>query len=479
MSTQKIPKLQLTETETVGVDNVLSNLHNTLFNNSNATDIDTETNPYNMSGGYFWNRTSKNDVKALEAARSNQQDVINFFINNDLIDNYTCKDNEGCTILHYLSRNNANPQVVNNILSRNDVSSFINLKDNQGNTPVVTAVKYDNHEFAQKLVNFGADLNIKNNEGFHVEATDSATYQEGGNRTTHNGLRNMLNKFKKLNNTLSATETSGMPDTLSAIQQNEFHGGNRNSGSNEIKLNITTTENFVKPEPLYHSGGTETHRSVVQDTYTIQNTEQFIDQLVNNYVNKVNHTGGANRVLLGQRRLNTYSNYANAKPQKKRMFNEQVDEIHQRVMKKLMKLLKTKDEDKVKAYKSLIYNKVKTDKPELKNMDRALEMEKLTTSKMVEELTKKRKKDIDAIVKSIKKRREEHAKKHSTESSHSSVTSSYMPSESGLNFSQTSAFSPDMTRQVSVTSSVMPSETALSATSYSVLSDNLSVTSPM
>ena len=66
-----------------------------------------------------------------------------------------------------------------------------------------------------------------------------------------------------------------------------------------------------------------------------------------------------------------------------------------------MKLLKTKDEDKVKAYKSLIYNKVKTDKPELKNMDRALEMEKLTTSKMVEELTKKRKKDIDAIVKSI------------------------------------------------------------------------------
>jgi len=110
-------------------------------------------------------------------------------------------------------------------------------------------------------------------------------------------------------------------------------------------------------------------------------------------------------------------------------------------------------------------------------------MKKLKNSKMVEELTKKRKKDIDAIVKSIKKRREERAERHSkknlTESSHSSVTSSYMPSESGLNFSQTSAFSSAMNRQVSVTSSVMPSETALSATSYSILSDNLSATSPM
>jgi hypothetical protein len=76
-------------------------------------------------------------------------------------------------------------------------------------------------------------------------------------------------------------------------------------------------------------------------------------------------------------------------------------EIHQRVVQKIMEIMSI-DEIKAKAYKSLIYYKVKEEHPELNSYDRAVEMEKMATKdtldtldiservKIIEEKTKQR-----------------------------------------------------------------------------------------
>jgi hypothetical protein len=60
-------------------------------------------------------------------------------------------------------------------------------------------------------------------------------------------------------------------------------------------------------------------------------------------------------------------------------------EIHQRVLQKIMELMSV-DDFKAKAYKSLIYDKIKKEHPELNNYDRAVEMEKLTTKEFLDTL---------------------------------------------------------------------------------------------
>lgn len=60
-------------------------------------------------------------------------------------------------------------------------------------------------------------------------------------------------------------------------------------------------------------------------------------------------------------------------------------EIHQRVIQKIIELMNV-DDFKAKAYKSLIYDKIKKEHPELNNYDRAVEMEKLTTKEFLDTL---------------------------------------------------------------------------------------------
>lgn len=76
--------------------------------------------------------------------------------------------------------------------------------------------------------------------------------------------------------------------------------------------------------------------------------------------------------------LNFNYDYSKESSKIKRNLERQVDDIHQRVIEKIQKMLKV-DEETAKIYKAYLYNKVKKEQPELTSYDRATEMEKMTT----------------------------------------------------------------------------------------------------
>lgn len=157
----------------------------------NFTDVNTDTennlNDYSLSpkqrdwrndnqtGGFFWSSSSansKNDIAALEIARMKNFDILEkIFIDKDLMNNYEAKDENGNTILHYLIMDsNHNFNFIKKILDKATADKIINIQNNEGDTPLILSVKSGDHELSGYLVKKGADKNIKNKQGFHVDS---------------------------------------------------------------------------------------------------------------------------------------------------------------------------------------------------------------------------------------------------------------------------------------------------------------------
>lgn len=93
-----------------------------------------------------------------------------------------------------------------------------------------------------------------------------------------------------------------------------------------------------------------------------------------------------------------------------RLIQNQADVIHKRTVEKIRELLGV-DEDTAKIYKAALYNKVKSEHPELNNFDRAVEMEKLATTANLDKINLKEWKE------KINKAREEKQSKKPNDSS--------------------------------------------------------------
>ena len=100
-----------------------------------------------------------------------------------------------------------------------------------------------------------------------------------------------------------------------------------------------------------------------------------------------------------------------------RAIKKQSTEIHERVIAKIMEILKV-DEITARAYKGALYAKVKDEHPELSNFDRAVEMEKLATDKVLNKLNNKK---VDEIKNHIK---DKNVKNSSNDSSNDSSNNS-------------------------------------------------------
>jgi hypothetical protein len=144
-----------------------------------------------------------------------------------------------------------------------------------------------------------------------------------------------------------------------------------------------------------------------------------------------------------------------------RLLGRQTDEIRQRVLEKINTLLKkmTKkavDEVMAMTYRAMLWNMVKEKFPDMKsNLDKHIEMEKLTTADTIKEITKKHKNKIDEISKHIKEKMEKRKNKvpkiaRMTEDSESPVVMSESPEMENL--SSTSDMSRINVNQFSPTS---------------------------
>ena len=92
-----------------------------------------------------------------------------------------------------------------------------------------------------------------------------------------------------------------------------------------------------------------------------------------------------------------------------RMIENQAEQTHKRVVERIKELLNV-DEITARAYKAWLYSKVKAEKPELNNYDRAVEMEKMTTREILKTAEKAK---IDEIIGHITQKTKEREAKMS------------------------------------------------------------------
>ena len=379
------------------------------FNNTHDS-IGTESNsPQSVqNGGFFWSSNkSNNDSKCLIAARTKDYSVVDFMLNHEMISNLCTQDSNGNTLLHYLVKDsNTNSKAVsilNNVLGRKDLNNYINIQNNSGNTPLIDAVVSGNMKLCNNLIALGADKNIRNEEGLHVSAeqTDAAVQSGGISDNNYSPTsdfsvteeqKDFNSLFVKDSAAFTASE-SNMPDKLTITESN-------------VQSDVRNSDTFIR----------NLDNKLDSNNAPERNTEQFLNFLEQKYITG-NQEGGVytRHVKLGNRNLRYYGNEHSyegsaSDAELSRMIKNQASEIHDRVIKKIMELLKV-DEETAGHYKAGLYQMVK-DKPEqLSNLDRAIEMEKLTNKKVLDTI------DIDRISRERKEKREQREKEKGSDKS--------------------------------------------------------------
>lgn len=366
----------------------MNNLHYVDLSTSNDYDLDnnredlitttensfeSENDTMAQEGGFFWSKSgsSNNDKNFLLAARTKDYGVVDFMVNHDMVSNIGSRDENGSNVLHYLARDySSNPkakEVVSRLMSRSDLSSFINTKDNNGDTPLISAVKAGNMDFAEALIGAGADKTIKNKDGLYVASEYAEDSEQRATQQLTESVNSMVNMFVNMNDDLD-TESPNMPDHLSL------------------------TETVRQPA----AANDYANHGDLSSSISIKDTDAFLTTLENKYI-KNGMVGGVRKS--GTRALRYYNFDASYEgsandSELSRMIENQASELHKKVVQKIMDLMGV-DEVAAKTYKALLYSKVKDEHPELNNLDRAIEMENMATVKNLESLDKKKFKEIE------------------------------------------------------------------------------------
>jgi len=111
------------------------------------------------------NRYNSSPLHYVCRVKSDQTTIIQFLINQGA--NMNSKNNQGATPLHSAVRNNSSYSVINLLEADAEVDSL----DNYGNSPLhmikslVQANSRVNLDIIKDLVNYGADVNLKNDNG--------------------------------------------------------------------------------------------------------------------------------------------------------------------------------------------------------------------------------------------------------------------------------------------------------------------------
>jgi ankyrin repeat protein len=87
---------------------------------------------------------------------------------------------KGNNIVHELVDNYNKNEIIKeleNLMEKEELIKIINQKNFKGLTPLHCAIKNNNQECAQQLINYGANINIPTNDGYIIKWF----HQKGGN----------------------------------------------------------------------------------------------------------------------------------------------------------------------------------------------------------------------------------------------------------------------------------------------------------
>ena len=467
---------------------------------SNMTDNQhnySATSPFvnentNQAGGTWWpfgSSDSKYRTLFDKALNQKRTDVALF-----ILQNMSCirGEKDGKTILHEIVyKYNNLPDaflLIDSILVNPNVKDIIDVPESgTGNTALHIAVRNGNHVLAKKLISAGANKNCKNKNNEMVVSESESEVRPVANLSATSPFSQMRNSAQysatsQTNNIVGGSESDEVVKNLTNI----FLNINRNKRTSDTDMSYMPSTLGLSQNSESTLVNTQTFTGGSSDDFGgLLNTEQFVDQLLAKYNESGNNntltggnnntlTGGNRKTLIGTRKMTTLSEYSlssklnssdddddddssssssDSDTELSRLIKRQSDEIHERTIKKIMDLLKV-DEKTARNYKAALYKRVKDEHPELNNLDRAVEMEKLATKS---ELTKV---DIKKVTKEI----EEHIAKKKSESESQSESSE--PKMKKTTKKTTKRTTKRTTKALSNTSAAsVPSDSSLSLTS--------------
>ena len=325
-------------------------------------------------------------------------------------------DEFGNTILHFIIFNLEDMgglPFLQSFLANPNVKKIINtISKKDGFTPAIAACSLRQYKVVDLLADAGADLKIPSRDGTKImTATETEVKQETELPKATSKEEGLVSNFlSRIWHPMSYSNKSDIiPDMTSIDMSTSVPVVPEKQVSKNLprevqprigQLNELSTEAFVK--------------GVINGTLAASASPE---------VPKMS-TGGSHSVVVGQRFLNKAPEYSSIsggssdrkKKKKKRVTKKKskrslkrsterksesrgsfelgriTDDIHERTIETIKSLMGV-DEETAKAYKSILYYKVKEEHPEMSGYERAVEMEKLATKAVLKEI------DIDAAKK--------------------------------------------------------------------------------
>jgi hypothetical protein len=395
--------------------------------------------------GGFWFFPNNTESIAIKACREREFGALSFIIRNDIVTDFCQVDETNkCTVLHYVCKFcNSIPHVdivINKILSSSNVSTFINLQDETGNTPLHIALENDNHELCNILIQAGANPQIKNHKGKYILTDDEPViYKSSVGRINNNtDVDESVNIIKHIDIVKHInSHSSNSPSVFAKKNESRQHNNNNNDNDDDdfVKLLLALADK-KQPEYTQYSTDMPTYLPETSMTATpLLDTEAFINEIIKNGpnmkqvdvpvktqdLNKIPLNlmeGGKSRnsiKIIVSRRMNLYSEFdsiiggSSENDSNSDDYNEpyklgrdttnQVDVIHERTIEKIMEIMKV-PRDVARNYKAVLYKDVKDNNPNLNSFERATEMEKNATEKILKKIDiEKKTKEIEQHMK--------------------------------------------------------------------------------
>jgi hypothetical protein len=367
------------ENDTNSTEIIKRIINNNMNDQSNNIPINIQTT--NQKGGRqilgkrYMKTTSDIEMMGGQVDSQSSIDAINdrdnqFKRNVGAMETATGWQNNGKKEVQILGRQGL-VSIEGNSPSNNDISGAQTVGD-INNTPYKYRGEQDFR--LQERYNYDNDNQYASDQRYRMEENKDYKFGRGGNYTATSDN----DEYKNFSR--GSTETSNY-DT--------YRAQNR-AVNQEDELEFDENDDFeINNSSSINYGETKTRISDPNGSNSITTGKNY---------------NRPNKRLLNSNIKNTNKNELS------RMIQNQADVIHKRTVEKIKDLLGV-DEEKAKIYKAALYNKIKTEHPELNNFDRAVEMEKIATTENLKSI------NFQEWENKIKKNRDEKTKSMNNSSS--------------------------------------------------------------
>ncbi len=413
------------------------------------------------------NETDANMTELILCAlEKGKIEVVDFLLEKKFQPDLTVVTKNGDNLAHLLTKavdkSNNIRKALFQLVTNTNFNSLLNKPNNQGDTPLHIAVKNRLHDFVNLMIANGATRTFNNenygivtdrdedetNNDRHIPVTIIKTTQLQQPKRHENNTKSIFtkqhnnnnNSVSTLNNDLIAEivrafKTASDSDTIRDITRTEipdfFSTKQRRSeprGSEPVRSEPRMSEprrsEPKRSEPVRSEQKNPEPMNPIENLDSAMDSDMFVQHIAKKIMGDRMQMGGVkkkskSKKVTGKRKMITFSELSDQNElfggmsdddvlkKISRAQTNQKDKLHELAEEKILNLLPKKDSILAKAVKSIIYNEIKTNKPQLNGLDRADELNKVITQKRVDEVLSQKdkiKERVEQIEKNTKER---------------------------------------------------------------------------